>query len=272
MTWVRTDDQAPHHPKLVKAGAEACWLWQCGLCYANAHHLDGLIPKSCLPALYAPLAIKAARLAIRLVDVGLWHDTDGGYLIHDYEHFQGQALKEEVEARREYERDRKRKQRASKFLPFVPDIVPDNQGSEVPDIQLNVPSVPSVTRVGARASRPHPDPSRPEEEREPGSGDPVFEHWVKVMGRDPSRTKLNAKRREKLRARRREGYSDEMLCRAVDGCSLSEFHMGKNDRGEKYNDLDTILKDGTTVEKHAARAEERRPKPENKGNGWRPNW
>jgi hypothetical protein len=91
-------------------------------------------------------------------------------------------------------------------------------------------------------------------DRAPAARDAVFEHWLAVMGLDATRTKLNAKRREKLRARRREGYTDEQLCQAIDGCKLSDFHMGKNDRGQKYNCLATILRDGSTVEAHAARA------------------
>lgn len=96
----------------------------------------------------------------------------------------------------------------------------------------------------------------PEGEPKPARGkpDPVFEHWVKVMARDPSRTMLTDDRRKKLKARRRDGYTDAQLRLAVDGCRLSEFHMGRNDRSEAYNDLVTILKDGKTVDAHIERA------------------
>lgn len=83
--------------------------------------------------------------------------------------------------------------------------------------------------------------------------DEVFVHWARVMGKDMSRTKLNAARRAKLKARRQEGYTDEQLCLAVDGCKASPFHMGKNDRGQVYDDLVTILRDGPAVEAHIAR-------------------
>lgn len=94
--------------------------------------------------------------------------------------------------------------------------------------------------------------------REAAPSDPVFSHWATAMGKDPARTKLNAARKAKLKARRAEGYTDEQLCQAVDGCKLSPFHMGTNDRGELYNDLTVILRDGATVEKHIERAA---PKP-----------
>lgn len=95
--------------------------------------------------------------------------------------------------------------------------------------------------------------------RVPGAADAVFEHWLRVMGKDPSRTKLNGKRLEKLRARRRDGYSDEQLLLAIDGCKLSAWHMGENEKSELYNDLATIFRDGTTVEKHADRAMDASP-------------
>jgi hypothetical protein len=85
--------------------------------------------------------------------------------------------------------------------------------------------------------------------------DPVFAHWLSVMGKDTVRTKLTGDRISKLKARRRDGYTDEQLCRAVDGCRRSDFHMGQNDRNEPYNDLATILKDGKTVEAHIARSD-----------------
>jgi hypothetical protein len=91
---------------------------------------------------------------------------------------------------------------------------------------------------------------------EPGAtrakGDPVFDHWVMAMGKR-SGTKLNSARRGKLKARRSEGFTDTQLCEAIDGCKLSDFHMGANERGEVYNDLETILRNGSTVEKHRER-------------------
>lgn len=111
------------------------------------------------------------------------------------------------------------------------------------------------TREGTEYTSPSaPAPRAPK----PGlvksdSTDRVFAHWVATMGKDPARSRLNAARKAKLKARRSEGYTDEQLCQAVDGCRLSPFHMGQNDRGEVYTDLATILRDGTTVEKHIER-------------------
>lgn len=112
MTWVRIDDSAPIHPKLLDAGAEAAWLWVAGLAHANRHATDGRIEKHHLEALYPPLAKRAHRLARTLCELGLWTDDGANaYWIHDYAEYQEEALRRSREARKEAARERKRKQR-----------------------------------------------------------------------------------------------------------------------------------------------------------------
>lgn len=117
MTWVRIDDAAPLHPKLLRAGAEAAWLWVAGLAYANRHVTDGAIPREALPALYPHDDLgraKLQRLAERLVDVGMWSPREGGgWLIHGYAEYQREAMRDSVEDRRRWEAERKAKQRAA---------------------------------------------------------------------------------------------------------------------------------------------------------------
>lgn len=117
MTWVRIDDTAPLHPKLLEAGPEAAWLWVCGLSFCNRSLTDGTIRKVFLPSLFPSGAwsvAKLEKLAARLCEVRLWHDEGDAYRVHQYEIQQEAALKEKVEARREYDRDRKAAERAAK--------------------------------------------------------------------------------------------------------------------------------------------------------------
>lgn len=90
MAWVRLDDGFPDHPKVVRAGDLAAWLYVCGLTYANRQGTDGFIPAAIVPRLTGlknPLA-----LANRLVEAGLWERSeDGGYRIHDYLEYQPSA-------------------------------------------------------------------------------------------------------------------------------------------------------------------------------------
>ena len=87
MSWVRIDDRAPEHRKQLAAGPAACWLWVCGLSYANrqSQH-DGFIPHAALGLLGC--GARAHKDAARLVEVGLWEAADGGWYIHDYDHYQ----------------------------------------------------------------------------------------------------------------------------------------------------------------------------------------
>lgn len=122
MSWVRIDDQAPLHPKLLAAGPEAVCLWLAGLCYANAHTTDGYVPKHVLGALYPSDRWdrrRATKASADLVAVGLWHDEPSRWRIHGYSDYQEEALRENVDERREYEKLRKRKQRQDKKNAYI---------------------------------------------------------------------------------------------------------------------------------------------------------
>jgi hypothetical protein len=87
VTWVKIDDRAREHRKQLRAGAEACWLWACGLMYCNTQKArDGFIPDEAVPLLF-PLR-NATKHAAKLVEVGLWERADGGYRVHDYHDYQ----------------------------------------------------------------------------------------------------------------------------------------------------------------------------------------
>jgi hypothetical protein len=80
--WTKLDDNFPDHPKVVEAGPLASWLYVCGLCYSNRYLTDGFIPSGQVRRL-ADLPDPRECAAV-LVRVGLWHEIDGGYQIHDF--------------------------------------------------------------------------------------------------------------------------------------------------------------------------------------------
>lgn len=85
MSWLKLDDTVPEHPKVLTAGPEAAWLWVCGIAYAQRHLSDGFLPQAALPVYGACFgAARAKKLAERLVAVGLFDATEGGYRVHDY--------------------------------------------------------------------------------------------------------------------------------------------------------------------------------------------
>lgn len=163
MTWVRIDDHATTHPKLRDAGAEAAWLWVCGLAWCNGKHTDGVIRKADVGALYHHARdwsdAKAEVAAGRLVEVRLWHDEGDSWRIHDYAVYQEEATRNVVEERREYERTRKARQRAAArgVPPKVPGTCPgtgpgDAGAGHVP------PSVPVVVPAATAPRLVVPDP------------------------------------------------------------------------------------------------------------------
>lgn len=114
MTWVRIDDAAPLHPKMLRAGPTALALWLCGLAHCNRHNTDGKIDKDALPALYPSkewALREMKRAANKLVSLGLWEDKGATWVVHDYADYQSTAMRQQVEVRRAQARDRKRSQR-----------------------------------------------------------------------------------------------------------------------------------------------------------------
>ncbi len=75
----------------------------------------------------------------------------------------------------------------------------------------------------------------------------VFDFWLEIMAKGGN-TKLTPERKSKIKARLREGYSVDEIKQAIVNCSKSEFHMGVNDNGRKYDDLTLILRNGAKLE------------------------
>lgn len=177
MTWVRLDDSVVSHPKVARAGVEAFALWVGGLAYANRHATDGHLPEHVLGMLYPAAgwsAATCARLARRLVEVGLWHpDERGGWCIHGYDEYQEEALRASVEVRRAAARERKRRSREKREAELLAGI-PPGHGVTARDRERDrdaghvVTASVTSSRDGAR-----PQPSDGADSREGMSQPPV---------------------------------------------------------------------------------------------------
>ena len=75
----------------------------------------------------------------------------------------------------------------------------------------------------------------------------IFEHWQVIH--ESHRSKLDSKRDRAVRDRIRDGYTEQDLLDAIEGCALSDFHMGNNDRRQRYNDLSLICRDAAHVDR-----------------------
>lgn len=83
MPYVQLDDQIAQHPKVLRAGGEAAWLWACAIAYCNRQLTDGYLPTEALATMGA-FRTAAKKLAEVLVSVGLFDKAPGGYRVHDY--------------------------------------------------------------------------------------------------------------------------------------------------------------------------------------------
>ena len=75
----------------------------------------------------------------------------------------------------------------------------------------------------------------------------IFEFWKKAMQKSAN-TKFTAGRKRAVEARLKSKYTAEEILRAIDNCSKSPFHMGKNDNGSLYNDLTLICRSDEKLE------------------------
>jgi hypothetical protein len=75
----------------------------------------------------------------------------------------------------------------------------------------------------------------------------VFKHWCLAMNKK-SNTKLTDGRKKSVKARLKDGYSESDIITAIDSCSKSSYHMGKNDTGTIYDDLTLICRNGEKLE------------------------
>lgn len=105
MTWFKVDDTLHSHKKAMRAGTEAMGLWVLAGSWAADQLTDGWVPEY---AIYR-WSEHSKELAERLVSAGLWkpgeHDGDGGWWFHEWG--ERQPTREEVEARRKTDADRR---------------------------------------------------------------------------------------------------------------------------------------------------------------------
>jgi hypothetical protein len=80
----------------------------------------------------------------------------------------------------------------------------------------------------------------------------VFNHWVATFrstGRGPVPV-LSDKRKSKI-GKAIKDYDVKTCLEAISGCALSDWHMGENPRGKKYDDIELILRDSAHIERFA---------------------
>lgn len=152
MAWVRLADDFADHPKIIAAGPLAGWLWVCGLAYCNRYLTDGLVPAGAVRRLVD--VDEPARLAAKLVEVGLWERVADGFRVHDFRDYQpsAQAVREE----RDRNAERMREWRKRRHEPGTAGASHDATNGVT-----NAGSVLSPVPVPVKDPVPDPDPTSP---------------------------------------------------------------------------------------------------------------
>ena len=76
--------------------------------------------------------------------------------------------------------------------------------------------------------------------------DIVFGYWKEKLNHP--RANLDDKRKKNIANALKLGYGIDDLKAAIDGCSMSDWNMGANDRGRKFDGLHIILKDADNID------------------------
>lgn len=141
MTWAKSDDHEPLHPKVFRAGLIAYGFFQAAKCYCSRNLTDGLLPVCDLglvfPGVTHPQAVK---LAVKLAECQLFEVVDEHhYRVHDYLDYnpsreQVMAEREAVKRRIGDWRSRKRNAVGNAVTPTVTNAVSNavGNGSPVP--------------------------------------------------------------------------------------------------------------------------------------------
>ena len=85
----------------------------------------------------------------------------------------------------------------------------------------------------------------------------VFEHWKTQLNHP--RARLDDKRKKLIGRALDNGYSVDDLRTVVDGCRLSQFHMGDNDRGKKYDSIGLLFRDSDHIDQFMGYVEQPQP-------------
>lgn len=80
----------------------------------------------------------------------------------------------------------------------------------------------------------------------------IFLHWCHVMNHP--KAKLDKGRQQKIVQALKLGYTIDELKQAIDGCKLTPFNMGQNDRQQRYDALNLILRDAEHIDRFMANA------------------
>ena len=129
--------------------------------------------------------------------------------------------------------------------PSLPYPNPIDRPSEVGP-RARAPSASASAPSSASATAPTTTPAADADEGVVA----VFEHWSSTLWKrfHDVAPKLTDGRRKKIRSRLGEGYTVEQLKAAIDAVTRSPHHMGENDQGKAWIEIDLVFRNAEKVD------------------------
>lgn len=176
MSWVRLDDGAPGHRKIVGLSDAAFRLWIVGLTHCNQQANDGRFSAHAARIMFGYLASPelGKGAAAELVAADLWAPTDEGYEVRNYLEYQ--PSKAERDSTNKAAAERMRAMRARRY-PKPSD--PANHEDVREPLRCN--NGETSDELPAKFALPDPVPSRP---------DPVFKEKDSCVTSEPTQPEL----------------------------------------------------------------------------------
>ena len=163
MSWVRLDDGAPGHRKIVGLSDAAFRLWIVGLTHCNQQANDGRFSAHAARIMFGYLASPelGKGAAIELVAADLWGPTDDGYEVRNYLEYQ--PSKAERDSANKAAAERMRNMRARRYQKPSDPAKPE-------DVREPLRCNNGVTsgELHEKFALPDPVPSRPDPDPVPG--------------------------------------------------------------------------------------------------------
>lgn len=84
MGWLKVDDKIPRNPKILAGDIETAWYFVCALTHCAEQLTDGYLARSAVP-LIAPHITDPQAVSDRCVTLGLFRQTENGYIVEDFD-------------------------------------------------------------------------------------------------------------------------------------------------------------------------------------------
>jgi len=169
LSWARVDDGWWCHPKVLTLDLDARGLWVSALSWSCQQQTD------VVPVSIVRMCGDDGTVADKLVAVGLWRETGGGYLIHDWDDYQSERAKKAAAGReggKASGESRRANSQVSDTIEAPEPASPEAQtaASDEAGPSRPVPSLPDQTKSEARKRADRatrlPDGWQPEPEPE----------------------------------------------------------------------------------------------------------